>query len=434
MRVIQKPKGTEDILPSVIHKWYFVEEQFKKICSEFGYSEMRTPMFESTELFRRGVGETTDIVQKEMFDLEQRSNPDGKKTESLTLKPEGTASVVRAYIENSLYSFPQPTKIFYITPCFRYEQPQKGRQRQFHQFGIEALSSKSAYTDAEVISLVVEFFNRLGIMDKIQLRINSVGTVESRKKYSDLLREFYQPNFDSLCDNCKDRFYKNPLRILDCKEDTCKKVSAGVPLIIDNLDEDSKNHFDELQKYLKAMDIPFTVDPFIVRGLDYYVKTAFEFVTDQIGSQSTVCGGGRYDGLVEQLGGPETPGIGFGLGIERLILLIENVEAYFPKTNKPDLFVVALGDQAKILTSKLVFDLRKKGIRCDNDHLDRSMKAQMKFANKLGAKYTAIIGENEIKEDSIILKNMDDSSQISVYISNFIDEFSKIINEEVYNG
>lgn len=434
MRVIQKPKGTEDILPSVIDKWYFVEDQFKKICSEFGYSEMRTPMFESTELFRRGVGETTDIVQKEMFDLEQRSNPDGKKTESLTLKPEGTASVVRAYIENSLYSFPQPTKIFYITPCFRYEQPQKGRQRQFHQFGIEALSSKSAYTDAEVISLVVEFFNRLGIMDKIQLRINSVGTVESRKKYSDLLREFYQPNFDSLCDNCKDRFYKNPLRILDCKEDTCKKVSAGVPLIIDNLDEDSKNHFDELQKYLKAMDIPFTVDPFIVRGLDYYVKTAFEFVTDQIGSQSTVCGGGRYDGLVEQLGGPETPGIGFGLGIERLILLIENVEAYFPKTNKPDLFVVALGDQAKILTSKLVFDLRKKGIRCDNDHLDRSMKAQMKFANKLGAKYTAIIGENEIKEDSIILKNMDDSSQISVSISNFIDEFSKIINEEVYNG
>lgn len=428
MKKIQRVKGTEDLLPKDIGKWYFIEDTFKTVCHNFGFSEIRTPIFEATDLFRRGVGETTDIVQKEMFNIEQKKGNESVE-ESITLKPEGTAPVVRAFIENSLYAGTQPTKLFYDTPCFRYEKPQKGRLRQFHQFGVEVLSSESAYTDAEVIALVYTFFSELGLQNFVQLRINSVGTVESRNVYADKLRAFYQPNFDNLCPNCQQRFTKNPMRILDCKEDSCKKLSAGVPLIIEHLDEDSKSHFNELQKSLALMDIPFEVDPYIVRGLDYYVKTAFEFVTDKIGAQSTVCGGGRYDGLVEQLGGPTTPGIGFGLGKERLLLLMDSVEASYPNIDTPDLFFLALTDEARNKGIQIIHALRKENISCEIDNLNRSMKAQLKYANKLDSKYVAILGEDEINNQQIILKNMSDSSQETIGLEEFLDKFMKTINK-----
>lgn len=429
MRKIIKPKGTDDILPSSIEKWYYVEEQFKKVCDNFGYQEMRTPTFEFTELFRRGVGETTDVVQKEMFNIEQRTVEGLSVTEALTLKPEGTASVVRSFIENSLYANSQPTKIFYNTPCFRYEKPQKGRLREFHQFGVEVLASESAYTDAEVISLVSEFFKRLGLSEHIQLKINSVGTPKSRGEYSHKLQEFFEPHLEQLCEDCKSRFHKNPMRLLDCKVESCKKINTGAPLIIDYLDQESTEHFDKLQEYLDLMDISYVVDPYIVRGLDYYVKTAFEFVTDKIGSQATVCGGGRYDGLVEQLGGPYTPGIGFGLGIERLILLMESVGAFFPEPKQPQLFILALDDTSRKIAIPIVQKLRSMGISCEMDHLSRSMKAQMKYADKIRTVYTAIIGENEIATDTLILKHMASSTQKNVSITNFIVEFTKIIDK-----
>ncbi len=429
MQKIIKPKGTDDILPSSIEKWYFVEEQFKKVCDDFGYHEMRTPTFEFTDLFKRGVGETTDVVQKEMFNIEQRVIDGAKVTESLTLKPEGTASVVRSFIENSLFANSQPTKIYYNTPCFRYEKPQKGRLREFHQFGIEVFTSESAYTDAEVISLAYEFFRRLGLSDYVELRINSVGTPESRANYSKVLQNFFEPHFDHLCADCKDRFYKNPMRLLDCKVESCKKINAGAPIITDYLDDESSTHFTKLKEYLDIMNIPYVVDPYIVRGLDYYVKTAFEFVTDKIGSQATVCGGGRYDGLVEQLGGPNTPGIGFGLGIERLLLLMESVGAFFPEPSKPKLFVLALDDISRAKAINIVHSLRQKGISCELDHLSRSMKAQMKYADKIGAVYTAIIGESEIANNSLILKHMSTSTQTNLSITNFVEEFMNTITK-----
>ncbi|MDO5095742.1 MAG: histidine--tRNA ligase [Peptostreptococcaceae bacterium] len=434
MKIIKKPKGTDDVLPSSIDKWYYVEEQFKKLCNEFGYHEIRTPMFEFTDLFRRGVGETTDVVQKEMFNLEQRVGEGGKTTEALTLKPEVTAPVVRAFIENSLYGNAQPTKVFYNSPCFRYEKPQKGRMREFHQFGIEVLSSKAPYTDAEVIALVATFFERLGIAEHIKLQINSVGTPESRKNYSDALKKFFEPNLNELCEDCKERFEKNPMRLLDCKVTSCKAIGKGAPLIIDYLDEDSKMHFESLQEYLDIMGIAYEIDPYIVRGLDYYVKTAFEFVTDKLGSQATVCGGGRYDGLVEQLGGPSTAGIGFGMGIERLLLLMDTVGAEFPPSDAMNLFIVALDEQAKKKAVEIIHMLRKKGISCEVDHLDRSMKAQMKYADKIGVKYTAIIGESEIQNNCLILKNMTTSQQQEITLNNFADEFVNIIGKGAQHG
>lgn len=428
MKKIQKVKGTEDLLPKDIHKWYFIEDIFKKVCCNFGFTEIRTPILEATELFKRGVGETTDIVQKEMFNIEQRRGNDSAE-ESITLKPEGTAPVVRSFIENSLYAGTQPTKLFYDTPCFRYEKPQKGRLRQFHQFGVEVLSSESADTDAEVIALVHTFFSELGLQDHIQLKINSVGTMESRAIYAEKLREFYQPNLEKLCDNCQQRFLKNPMRILDCKEEACQKLSVGVPLMIEYLDEESKSHFSALQKSLEIMDIPFEVDPYIVRGLDYYVKTAFEFVTNKIGAQATVCGGGRYDGLVEQLGGPVTPGIGFGLGKERLLLLMDSVDASYTEVDTPDLFFLALTNEAKKIGIKIIHRLRKENVSCELDNLERSMKAQLKYANKLECKYVAILGEDELQDQKIILKNMTDSSQESIPLEIFFDTFIEKLNK-----
>ncbi len=417
---IKRPRGTQDVLPRDIKKWNYVEDLFKKVCSDFGYGEIRTPDFEYTELFRRGVGDTTDIVQKEMFTFEAKSK------ESITLKPEGTAPVVRAYIENKLYAEPQPSKFAYITPCFRYEKPQAGRLRAFHQFGVEIFATPNASADAEVIALAVEFFRRLGINDKIELRINSVGTVESRKEYNKILRDFLKPNYEKLCQTCKDRFEKNPMRIIDCKSETCKEITIGAPLMIEHLDEESKLHFENLKKYLTAMNIDFTVDPYIVRGLDYYTKSAFEFISNDIGSQSTVCGGGRYDGLIEELGGPSTPGVGFGLGIERLILLLDNLGKNTNDEPALDVFIASIGEEAEMEAFKILYDLRKAGISCDKDHLGRSIKAQFKYADKLNSRYTIVLGDDEIKNKAVTVKDMSNSSQTQIKIEEIVNYFTNL--------
>lgn len=417
---IKRPRGTQDVLPKDINKWNYVETLFKKVCSDFGYGEMRTPDFEYTELFKRGVGDTTDIVQKEMFTFEAKSK------ESITLKPEGTAPVVRAYIENKLYADPQPSKFFYITPCFRYEKPQAGRLRAFHQFGIEIFGTDSSSADAEVISLAVEFFRRLEIDDKIELRINSVGTLESRKEYNKILRDYLKPNYDNLCQTCKDRFEKNPMRIIDCKNETCKAISHDAPLMIDHLDEESKLHFEKLKKYLTAMKIDYTIDPHIVRGLDYYTKSAFEFVSNDIGSQSTVCGGGRYDGLIEELGGPKIPGVGFGLGIERLILLLDNLEKDINQQPSLDVFIASMGEAAEIEAFKILYDLRKAGISCEKDHVGKSIKAQFKYADKLNSRFTIVLGDDEINNQIVTVKDMSNSTQTQIKLDDIVNYFKNL--------
>ena len=412
------PKGTKDILPDQIHKWHYVEEQWKDICRRYGFKEVRTPVFEHTELFTRGIGDTTDVVQKEMYTFEDHGG------RSITLKPEGTSPAVRAFIEHKQYAEVQPTKYHYITPCYRYEKPQSGRLREFHQFGIEVFGTPNMMADAEVICLGYEFLTSLGITE-IALRINSVGCPECRKKHRAALREFLTPKYDQLCDTCKTRFDKNPMRILDCKSPVCQELVQGAPMMIDYLCDDCKESFEELKANLTAMDIPFEVDPGIVRGLDYYTKTAFEFVTTKIGAQGTVCGGGRYDHLVEEVGGPPIPGVGFGLGIERLLLLMEANEVEFPEPDKLDVFVAVMGDAAKAYGLKLCRELRAKGLSAEMDTLARNIKGQFKYANRLNAKYTVVIGENELAEGMAAVKDMDKQEQTNVKFEDLYEVLSK---------
>lgn len=410
------PRGTKDITPKDAYKWNYVENKFREICSLFGYEEMRTPIFEHTELFKRSVGDTTDIVQKEMYSFTDKGERD------ITLKPEGTAGVVRAFIENKLYADTQPTKLFYITPCFRYERPQAGRQRQFHQFGIEALGSDKPSLDAEVIALAVQFFNEVGLKD-LAVSINSVGCPTCRAEYNAKLKEYLDAKSDVLCETCLDRKDKNPMRVIDCKNPNCKENLNDIPFMVDHICDDCKDHFEKLQSYLKEMDINFVVDRSIVRGLDYYKKTAFEIISNDIGSQSTVCGGGRYDGLVEQLGGPKgVSGIGFGLGVERLLLTMENNNIEIENPYATDIFIVTIGDEAKTKSFKLLKDLRTNHISAENDHLDRSVKAQFKYSDKINAKFTIVIGDDELANDTATLKNMSTSEQTTIKLSEIVKE------------
>ena len=410
------PRGTKDITPKDAYKWNYVENKFREICSLFGYEEMRTPIFEHTELFKRSVGDTTDIVQKEMYSFTDKGERD------ITLKPEGTAGVVRAFIENKLYADTQPTKLFYITPCFRYERPQAGRQRQFHQFGIEALGSDKPSLDAEVIALAVQFFNEVGLKD-LAVSINSVGCPTCRAEYNVKLKEYLDAKSDVLCETCLDRKDKNPMRVIDCKNPNCKENLNDIPFMVDHICDDCKDHFEKLQSYLKEMDINFVVDRSIVRGLDYYKKTAFEIISNDIGSQSTVCGGGRYDGLVEQLGGPKgVSGIGFGLGVERLLLTMENNNIEIENPYTTDIFIVTIGDEAKTKSFKLLKDLRTNHISAENDHLDRSVKAQFKYSDKINAKFTIVIGDDELANDTATLKNMSTSEQTTIKLSEIVKE------------
>ena len=410
------PRGTKDITPKDAYKWNYVENKFREICSLFGYEEMRTPIFEHTELFKRSVGDTTDIVQKEMYSFTDKGERD------ITLKPEGTAGVVRAFIENKLYADTQPTKLFYITPCFRYERPQAGRQRQFHQFGIEALGSDKPSLDAEVIALAVQFFTEVGLKD-LAVSINSVGCPTCRAEYNARLKEYLDKKSDVLCETCLERKDKNPMRVIDCKNPTCKENLNDIPFMVDHICDDCKDHFEKLQTYLKEMDINFVVDKTIVRGLDYYKKTAFEIISNDIGSQSTVCGGGRYDGLVEQLGGPKgVSGIGFAIGAERLLLTMENNNIEIENPYATDIFIVTIGDEAKTKSFKLLKDLRTNHISAENDHLDRSVKAQFKYSDKINAKFTIVIGDDELANDTATLKNMSTSEQTTIKLSEIVQE------------
>ena len=413
------PRGTRDILPKEVYKWQYVEKKFREICALYGYEEMRTPIFEHTEVFTRSVGDTTDIVQKEMYTFTDKGD------RQISLKPEGTAGTIRAFIESKLYADTQPTKLFYITPCFRYERPQAGRQRQFHQFGIEALGSDQPSIDAEVISLAVQFFSELGLKD-LSVNINSVGCPHCREEYNKKLKEYLDAKSDVLCDTCLERKEKNPMRVIDCKNPTCKENLHDIPFMIDYLCDDCKDHFNKLQEYLREMDIKFVVDKTIVRGLDYYRKTAFEIISNDIGSQSTVCGGGRYDGLVEQLGGPKgISGIGFGLGAERLLLTLENNNIEIENPKSTDIYIATIGDAAKTKSFGLIKSLRDNHISTDIDHLGKSLKAQFKYSDKINAKYTIVIGDDELAGDSATLKNMSTSEQTTLKISELVDELKK---------
>ena len=407
------PRGTKDITPKD------VEKKFREICALYGYEEIRTPIFEHTEVFARSVGDTTDVVQKEMYSFTDRGD------RQLSLKPEGTAGVIRSFIENKMYADTQPTKLYYITPCFRYERPQAGRQRQFHQFGIEVLGSDGPSVDAEVISLAVQFFNEMGLKN-LSVNINSVGCPTCREEYNRKLKEYLDKKVDVLCETCLERKDKNPMRVIDCKNPHCKENLQDIPFMIDHLCEDCKDHFDKLQTYLKEMDINYVVDKTIVRGLDYYKKTAFEIISNDIGSQSTVCGGGRYDGLVEMLGGPKgISGIGFALGAERLLLTLENNNIEIENPKSTDIYIATIGDAAKTKSFKLIKDLRTNHISADNDHLDKSLKAQFKYSDKLNAKYTVVIGDDELANDTATLKNMKTSEQTTIKLSELVDELKK---------
>lgn len=413
------PRGTKDITPKDVYKWHYIEKKFREICALYGYEEIRTPIFEHTEVFSRSVGDTTDVVQKEMYTFTDRGD------RQLSLKPEGTAGVIRSFIENKMYADTQPTKLYYITPCFRYERPQAGRQRQFHQFGIEVLGSDGPSVDAEVISLAVQFFNEMGL-NNLSVNINSVGCPKCREEYNRKLKEYLDKKVDVLCETCLERKDKNPMRVIDCKNPHCKENLQDIPFMIDHLCDDCKDHFEKLQTYLKEMDINYVVDKTIVRGLDYYKKTAFEIISNDIGSQSTVCGGGRYDGLVEMLGGPKgISGIGFGIGAERLLLTLENNNIEIENPKSTDIYIATIGDAAKTKSFKLIKDLRANHISADNDHLDKSLKAQFKYSDKLNAKYTVVIGDDELANDTATLKNMKTSEQTTIKLSELVDELKK---------
>ena len=413
---VQAPKGTKDMLPQDAYKWHFVENKFREIAKFYGMREIRTPMFEHTDLFLRGVGDTTDIVQKEMYTFNDKGN------RSITLKPEGTSPVVRAFIENRLFNEAQPTKLYYAIPCFRYENVQKGRLRQFHQFGTEVFGSKEPSMDAEVIAFAMEFLKSLGLKS-LSLNINNLGCPNCRPKYNEALKKFLEENYEDLCGLCQSRFDKNPMRILDCKNKNCGEITKNAPIILDYMCEECDSHFAEVKKYLDILNIPYTVDPGIVRGLDYYTKTIFEILNDDF----TVCGGGRYDRLIEQLGGPEMPAVGFGLGIERLLLTLKNEGIEIPSEGLYDLYVGARGEEGKLASFKLANTLRTRGIKTEINHMGRSLKAEMKYANKIGAKFTVVLGDDELQTGNAKLKRMSDGEQFEVNLNN-IEKIVAILN------
>lgn len=406
---VKAPKGTKDVLPQESYKWQYVEQLARRITALAGYREIRTPVFEHTELFLRGVGDTTDIVQKEMYTFTDKGN------RSVTLKPEGTAGAVRAFLEGGMPSNPQPTKMYYLSiPVFRYEKPQSGRLREHHQFGVEVFGAQDASVDAEVINLALTLLDEAGLK-QLRLNINSIGCDKCRPQYNELLKEYLRGNADSMCDSCKERMERNPLRALDCKEESCKAIVKDAPLMIDHLCGECSAHFEELQKYLDALGIAYSVNPFIVRGLDYYTKTVFEIISDSIGAQGTVCGGGRYDKLLKQVGGPDMPGIGFGMGIERLLLVMENEGIEIEKPALTDVFLCTHGEAARLRAAVLVNGLRRAGIKADMDHCARSIKAQFKYADKIGAKFVAVIGEDEMKDGTAVLKTMETGEERVVH-------------------
>ena len=407
------PRGTKDILPDTVGDWNYVEGEIRELCRRFGYSEIRTPIFEHTELFQRGIGEGTDVVDKEMYTFTDRGD------RSITLRPENTASAVRAYLQNKLYAESNLVKLFYIGSMFRYDRPQAGRMREFHQFGVEALGEANPAVDAEVILLAMSLLEGLGLKD-LELSINTVGCPKCRSKYRTMLQDFFRDKLDDLCEDCRSRFDRSPLRILDCKKDSEKPYMADAPKITDCLCDECSDHFAKLKEHLANAGISFQHDPRLVRGLDYYTKTAFEIKYPPLGAQSAVAGGGRYDGLIEEMGGSPTPAVGFATGLERLLLALESQNLLPEKNRSVDAYVVALGEAAQSEGFKLLNNLRKAGLSAAMDFAGRSMKAQMKQANKLGARYALILGDDEIAEGVVMLRSMSDSQQEKVALAEVI--------------
>ncbi len=404
MEKITAPRGTKDVLPEESRAWQILEEKLRSLAHRFGFREIRFPTFEDVALFDRGVGDTTDVVQKEMYDFYDKGD------RHIALRPEGTASVVRSFIEHSLHAKGLPLKVYYIAPNFRYEKPQAGRLREHHQFGVECFGAYDASADAEVISLGATLLRELGITNTT-LHLNSCGCKECRKEYHAALKKYFETRRGELCDTCNDRLDRNPMRILDCKSDICKSIAKDAPKITDYLCDECRAHFDKLRSYLDATGIEYELDPMLVRGLDYYTNTVFEFVSGSLGAQSTVLGGGRYNGLVGTLGGPETAGLGFGCGIERLLLTLEAEGKLSSERLVPDVFIAYAEERAESVSHSLVYELRSLGVSAERDTTGRSLKAQMKYAGKIGARYSAVIGGSEIDEGKITLKNMENGEQ-----------------------
>lgn len=422
------PKGTQDILPSTSGTWQLVEDVLRDEASLNGFSEIRTPVFEHTELFQRSVGETTDVVQKEMYTFLDKGN------RSVTLRPEGTAGTVRAMLEHALYNDGLPVKLYYLSSCYRYENTQKGRLREFHQFGAEVFGAASPVADAELITMAASIFERLGLRN-ISLELNSIGCPECRAKYHEALKAYFYENKEKLCQTCLDRLDRNPMRILDCKSPICGELAANAPKMKDYLCEECDNHFNMVQKLLTDAGVPFTVNPMIVRGLDYYTRTVFEFVSNDLGAQSTVCGGGRYDGLIEQMGGTPTPALGFGLGLERLLMIMEAQGIELPEPRKCEVYLASMGEAAEAKAFQLASMLRECGIYAVCDICGRGLKAQMKYANKIGAKYSVVIGENELENNSAQLKNMETGETTDVALDEkFIEDFVVCVTKDEDNA
>ncbi|MEI3605803.1 histidine--tRNA ligase [Pseudogracilibacillus sp. SE30717A] len=413
---MKAPRGTVDLLPEQTRRWQYVEQVLRNLSKSFNYEEIRTPLFEHTEVFQRGVGDTTDIVQKEMYTFDDRGG------RSITLRPEGTAPVVRAYIENKLFGSPiQPTKLYYFAQMFRYERPQHGRMRQLNQFGVEVLGSADPAVDAEVIALAMTAYQKLGLRS-IKLVINSLGDTESRNAHRQALIKHFTPHIDELCSDCTNRLTKNPLRILDCKADRDHPAMKNAPSVLDYLNEESDEYFTKVKTYLDVMDIPYTVDPTLVRGLDYYNHTAFEIMSEAegFGAITTLLGGGRYNGLAEQLGGPNTPGIGFGMGLERLLLALESENIELPVKRELDVFVVSIGENTQTEVVKIVQQMRLEGLKVDKDYQDRKIKAQFKAADRYHAKYVVILGEEELENKIVKLKSMDTGEETEISIDQLV--------------
>lgn len=415
--MINIPKGTKDVLPSESYKWHYVERIARETADLYCLNEIRTPTFEHTELFLRGVGDTTDIVNKEMYTFRDKGD------RSITLKPEGTAGVARSFIENGLFNGAMPLKMYYITPVFRYENPQKGRLREHHQFGVEVYGGAGADTDAEVIKLAYTVLKKCGL--SVKLYINSMGCPDCRKKYNEALKGYFADKLDKLCPTCRERYNKNPLRILDCKEEGCKALCKDAPKIIDYLCDDCSAHFKKLQELLADCGVAYEINPFIVRGLDYYTKTVFEFVTTALGSQGTVCGGGRYDNLISQLGGTPTCGVGFGMGIERLLMLMEAENVIIPERENVKLYIATMGDAAYKKAFEIVSALRDKGVKAEVDHAGRGIKAQFKYADKIHAENVVTLGENELASGIAQIKHMADGNLKEVKIDEISLYFAK---------
>ncbi len=414
--ITQRPKGTQDWYGKAMHQRTIIEKKARALCKTYNIKEIITPMFEDINLFQRGVGETTDVVQKEMYDFYDKGE------RHIALKPEGTAGAIRAYLENSLYAASQPTKMFYVTPAFRYEQPQSGRLRQHHQFGVEFVGSKSPLAEVELITLLTTFIKELGLKDA-KLHINSIGCPNCRKVYNEALLAYLKEHENELCATCRERMKKNPLRIIDCKVPSCKEIVKDAPRTIEYLDEECKAHFEELQSLLGEMNIPYEIDTGIVRGLDYYTKTVFEFVNSE---GFTLCGGGRYDNLIHEIDGKQDiPSVGFGMGIERIIYFLEKEKVELEKEPEVELYVGILGKEAKAKAYKLVNQVRMAGVVAETDYMDRSVKAQMKYANKIGAKNTVILGADELEKGFAVVKNMQTHEETEVALDKIADLFIK---------